>query len=216
MLMRVLLVCLLLLGKAAIAAPMTWSEKPYSHFSDQEPLTDLLQTLASTQKMSVVVSPNVKDVVSLHYKQQLPKDIFDDLAKTYGLIWFFDGETLYVYKENEAQRGSVSMEKMTPQAFTTAMKRLGVLDNQYRWEISEVDNMIYFTGPERFVSSVLDMAKLMDTQQLERPQIYKWVDANGRVNYSNERPKSTAVDADKDVATKDRFPGFDVVDVINR
>ncbi|HPY39039.1 MAG TPA: DUF4124 domain-containing protein, partial [Thiolinea sp.] len=116
-----------------------------------------------------------------------------------------------------AQRGSVSMEKMTPQAFTTAMKRLGVLDNQYRWEISEVDNMIYFTGPERFVSSILDMAKLMDTQKAERPRVYKWVDASGQVNYSNERPKATNVDVGKDVATnKDQFPGFDVVDVINR
>lgn len=216
MLVRILVICLMLLTKAAWAAPLTWSEKPYSHFSDQEPLVDLLETLASTQKLSMVVSPNIKDVVSLHYKQKKPKEIFDDLAKTYGLIWFFDGETLYVYKENEAQRGSVSLEKMSPQAFTTAMKRLNVLDNQYHWEVSEVDNMIYFTGPERFVSAILDMAKIMDTQKLERPQVYKWVDANGRVNYSNERPKSTNSDVDKDVATKDRFPGFDVVDVINR
>ena len=216
MLVRILIVCLLLLTKAAWAAPLTWSQQAYSHFSDQEPLVDLLQTLASTQKVPVVLSPQIKDVVSLHYKQQLPEVIFDNLVKTYGLIWFFDGETLYVYKENEAQRGSVSLEKMTPQAFTTAMKRLNVLDSQYHWEVSEVDNMIYFTGPERFVSSVLDMAKMMDTQKLERPQVYKWIDAKGQVNYSNERPKSTNAEVNKDVATKERFPGFDVVDVINR
>jgi hypothetical protein len=36
------------------------------------------------------------------------------------------------------------------------------------------------------------------------------------VNYSNERPKSTNAEVNKDVATKERFPGFDVVDVINR
>lgn len=216
MLVRILVVCLLLLTKAAWAAPLTWSQQAYSHFSDQEPLVDLLQTLASTQKVPVVLSPQIKDVVSLHYKQQLPELIFNNLVKTYGLIWFFDGETLYVYKENEAQRGSVSLEKMTPQAFTTAMKRLNVLDSQYHWEVSEVDNMIYFTGPERFVSSVLDMAKMMDTQKLERPQVYKWIDAKGQVNYSNERPKSTNAEFNKDVATKERFPGFDVVDVINR
>ncbi|SKA75130.1 protein of unknown function [Thiothrix eikelboomii] len=216
MLVRILIVCLLLLTKAAWAAPLTWSQQAYSHFSDQEPLVDLLQTLASTQKVPVVLSPQIKDVVSLHYKQQLPEVIFDNLVKTYGLIWFFDGETLYVYKENEAQRGSVSLEKMTPQAFTTAMKRLNVLDSQYHWEVSEVDNMIYFTGPERFVSSVLDMAKMMDNQKLERPQVYKWIDAKGQVNYSNERPTSTNAEVNKDVATKERFPGFDVVDVINR
>jgi hypothetical protein len=36
------------------------------------------------------------------------------------------------------------------------------------------------------------------------------------VNYSNERPEATNTEVNKDVATKDRFPGFDVVDVINR
>jgi type II secretory pathway component GspD/PulD (secretin) len=216
MLVRILMVSLLLLSNIAVAAPLTWSDKPYSHFSDQEPLSDLLATLASTQNVAVVVSPNIKDVVSLHYKMQEPKAIFEDLAKTYGLIWFYDGETLYIYKESEAQRGSVSLEKMSPQAFTTAMKRLNVLDSQYHWEVSEVDNMIYFTGPERFVTAVLDMAKIMDTQKLERPQVYKWVDSKGQVNYSNERPEATNTEVNKDVATKDRFPGFDVVDVINR
>ncbi|HPY42183.1 MAG TPA: hypothetical protein PLM98_16780, partial [Thiolinea sp.] len=100
MLARILVIGLLLLTKVAMAAPLAWSDKVYSHFSDQEPLADLLETLASTQKVPVVISPNIKDVVSLHYKEQLPKAIFDDLAKTYNLIWFFDGESLYVYKEN--------------------------------------------------------------------------------------------------------------------
>ncbi len=215
MLVRVVAVLMLLIAQAGVAAPLTWGSKPYSHFSDQEPLSELLQTLASTQEVPIVVSQKIQAVVSLHYKERLPEDIFNDLVKTYGLIWFFDGETLFVYKEDEAQRGSVSLEKMSPQAFTAAMQRLSVLDSQYHWEVSEVDNVIYFTGPERFVSAVLDMAKLIDTQTLERPQVYKWVDAQGRVNYSNERPNDT-YDKDKDVATKERFPGFDVVDVINR
>ncbi len=214
MLIRIF-VLLLLMSQACQAAPMAWSDRKYSHFSNQEPLAEMLQTLAATQDTPIIVSPKVDDVVSMHYKEELPESIFKDLIKTYGLIWFFDGETLFVYKESEAQRGSVSLEKMSPKAFTSALKRLNVLDNQFHWEISEVDNVIYFTGPERFVSAVLDMAKLMDKQQLERPQVYKWVDANGRVNYSNERPMDT-FDVSKDVATKERFPGFDVVDVINR
>lgn len=204
MLARIIALFLLAVAQVGFAAPLTWSDKPYSHFSDQEPLSELLNTLATTQKTPVVISPKVNEVVSLHYKQRKPEDIFQDLVKTYGLIWFFDGETLFVYKESEAQRGSISMEKMSPKAFTAAMERLNVVDNQYRWEVSEVDNMIYFTGPERFVSAVLDMAKMMDRQSSDRTQVYKWVDANGRVNYSNERPTDT-FDSSKDVSTKERF-----------
>ena len=215
MLTRIVLVLVCLLAQSVMAAELPWSEKKYSHYSDQEPLAEMLQTLAANQDLPVVVSPKVDDVVSMHYKERLPAEIFADLAKSYGLIWFYDGETLYVYKESEAQRGSVSLEKMSPNEFSTALKRLNVLDSQYHWEVSEIDNVIYFTGPERFVTAVLDMAKLMDTQGRDRPQIYKWVDNNGQVNYSNERPVESQ-SVSKDVSTKERFPGFDVVDVIDR
>lgn len=216
MLKQLVLPLLLAVSPLSSAAPLTWETKSYSHFSDQEPLSDMLQTLAAVEHTPIVVSPKVKEVVSLHYKQRAPLDIFKDLAKTYGLIWFFDGETLYVYKESEAQRGTVSLKKMSPEEFTSALKRLKMLDEQYHWEVSAVDNVIYFTGPERFVSSVLDMAKLMDdTNRKGRTQVYKWTDSKGQIHYSNERPVD-AVDSKKDVSTKDRFPGFDVVDIIDR
>ena len=197
------------------AAPLAWNDKPYSHYSDQEPLAEMLKTLSANQGTPITVSPKVNEVVSMHYKDRTSREIFDEIISTYGLIWYFDGESVFVYKEEEAKRGSVSMENMTPTEFSEALQRLEVLDDQFHWEISEVDNVIYFTGPERFVSSVLSMAQLMDSNASKRSKIFKWVDKQGRVHYSNERPLS-AQGADKDVATNERFPGFDVVDVINR
>ena len=104
---------------------------------------------------------------------------------------------------------------MTPSEFSEALKRLEVLDDQFHWEVSEVDNVIYFTGPERFVSSVLSMAELMDSNASKRTKIFRWTDDSGQVNFSNERPLS-ARNATKDVSTNERFPGFDVFDVIER
>lgn len=201
--------------QSVLAAPLPWNEKSYSHYSDQEPLSEMLKTLAANQGTPITISPMVDDVVSMHYRNETSRAIFDDLVKTHGLIWYFDGEAVYVYKEEEAKRGSVSMENMTPKEFSNALKRLEVLDDQFHWEVSEVDNLIYFTGPERFVSVVVNMAKLMDSNASQRTRIFRWVDAQGRVHYSNERPLDTS-DVNKDVATNDRFPGFDVVDVIDR
>lgn len=206
---------LLIMTSHVMAAPLTWNEKRYSHFSDQEPLKDMLQALVSTQSMPLIVSPRVTDVVSLHYKNRLPRDIFNELIRTHNLIWFFDGDTLYVYKESEAQRGSISMKTMSPREFSAALKRLNVLEDQYHWEVSSIDNMIYFSGPERFVSAVLNLARLADSGNTGRPQVYKWTDSRGQINYSNERPLE-ALDINKDAATIERFSGFDVVDIIDR
>ena len=208
-------VMLMYVSSMAYAAPLPWNDKPYSHYSDQEPLSEMMKTLAANQGTPITLSPKVNDVVSMHYKNRTSREIFNDLVKTYGLIWYYDGESVFIYKEEEARRGSVSMENMTPSEFSEALKRLEVLDDQFHWEVSEVDNVIYFTGPERFVSSVLSMAELMDSNASKRTKIFRWTDASGQVNFSNERPLS-ARNATKDVSTNERFPGFDVFDVIER
>lgn len=204
---------LLFFSEMAVASPISWKEDNYSHFSDQEPLSDLLKAFAASQDIPIVVSPKVKDVVSLHFKLRKPVDIFQELVKTYGLIWYYDKEALYVYKEDEVQTASVSLKKTSPAEFTNSMKRLGVLEDRFQWEISEVDNIIYFTGPERFVSSVLDMAQVMDTQSQDKRQVYRWKDKNGVVNFSSEDPVGNMGSA-WDVKTGDKFPGFDMVDVV--
>ena len=206
---------LLYFSSMAYAASLPWNNKPYSHYSDQEPLSEMMKTLAANQGTPITLSPMVNDVVSMHYKNRTSREIFEDLVKTYGLIWYYDGESVFVYKEEEARRGSVSMENMTPGEFSEALKRLEVLDDQFHWEVSEVDNVIYFTGPERFVSSVLSMAELMDSNASKRTKVFRWTDASGQVNFSNERPLS-ARSSTKDVSTNERFPGFDVFDVIER
>ena len=197
------------------AAPLPWNDKPYSHYSDQEPLSEMLKTMSANQGTPITLSPKISDVVSMHYKNRSSREIFEDLVKTYGLIWYYDGESVFIYKEEEARRGSVSMENMTPREFSEALKRLEVLDDQFHWEVSEIDNVIYFTGPERFVSSVLSMAELMDSNASKRTKVFRWVDKSGQINFSNERPLSVR-NATKDVSTNERFPGFDVFDVIER
>jgi len=205
-----------LMAGSAIAAPLAWTEDKYSHFSDQEPLADMLKTLSAFQDTPIIVSEKVEDVVSLHYKERKPRAIFDDLVLTHGLIWYYDGETLHVYKEEEAERGSVSLKKTSPKEFTDALKRLEVLDDKFHWEVSEVDNIIYFSGPERFVSSVLNMAQLIDTQKLDRTQVFKWKDKRGVMNYSTEKPTGGILEARNDVRVEERLPSVEVLDIINK
>lgn len=205
----------LLLGVVlpAGAASVPWQDKSYSHFSDEEPLSKMLETLAAVQDIPIVISPEIDEVVSLHFKEKKPADIFAELVSNYGLIWYYDQEALFIYKENEVQNASVSLKQLSPQEFTNSLKRLKVLDERFQWKISEVDNIIYFTGPERFVSAVLDMAEVMDSRRAARRQIYRWKDANGVMNFSSRDPVG-GLGAEWDVKTEAKIPGFDVVNVV--
>jgi hypothetical protein len=63
------------------------------------------------------------------------------------------------------------------------------------------------------VNVVLDMAKVMDTQTTAKRQIYRWKDSRGVVHFSSEDPVSH-VSPSWDVQKTDKFPGFDMVDVV--
>lgn len=212
---RSYLLLLWLFCSIAWAAPLPWNDRPYSHFSDQEPLPEMLSALAASQKTPVIVSKKVDGYVSAHFKDREATDIFNEIVNTHGLIWYYDTEALYVYRKEEIKQGSVSMKKMSPIEFTAALKRLEVFDPQFKWDISEVDNVISFNGPERYVDVVLENAKLLDLKRLDRTQVYKWKDNSGRVHYSTEKPVSLQ-DGGIDAAINEKYPGFEVLSIIEK
>jgi type III secretion protein C len=196
----------ILLSTSVSAAQLPWSNKVYSHFSDQEPLSSLLATLAASQNTQVTVSKRIDDIVSVHFKQKTAKTIFKELVKAHGLIWYYDGGVLYLSKKDETQTGSVSLEHHTTKEFSQSLRQLGILDDHFYWVESEHDNTVYFKGPERFVSTVLKMSKILDKKPA-KPRIYKWVDKNGVPNFSstmpshfNKRKNLNVIEVDKGVS----------------
>ncbi len=175
------------------AAELPWASSEYAHYSNQEPLRDLLEALSASQKTPIVVSERIDDVVSVYFKTNSAKKIFQDLVKTYNLSWYYDGDTLYVYTKEEMQTGSVALKYISPEDFSVSMRRLGILDDHFYWVASDIDKMIYFKGPERFVSSVLEMSRVLDKETAKKPEItgkiFKWVDRNGVVNFGSKLPQ---------------------------
>lgn len=178
---------LVIFSTSLSAAPLPWSNKVYSHFSDQEPLSSLLETLAASQNTQITVSKRIEDVVSVHFKKKTSKAIFDELVKAHGLIWYYDGGVLYISKKEEIQTGSINLKFQTTKEFAQSLRQLGVLDDHFYWVESERDNTVYFKGPERFVSSVLKMSKVLDKKPA-KARIYKWVDKNGVPSFSSKMP----------------------------
>jgi type III secretion protein C len=200
----VLYICLV---SSIFAKDLPWTEKTYTHFSDQEPLTDFFAALAASQKTPIVVSEKIDTVVSGYYKKMAPRAIFLEVVKSNGLVWYFDGNTLFINREDEMQTGTVSLTNTSASAFTHSLERLGVLDHHYHWVASDIDQMVYFKGPEQFVTAVLAMSKSLDKKQ-KKSSIYKWVDKNGVTNFSSSLPEEgkTSVDLQREVKNGLRTP----------
>lgn len=169
------------------AKELQWSDGEYTHYSDQEPLKSFLGALAASQKTPIIMSDKIDTVISGYYKKKTPKSIFLDVLKSNGLVWYYDGDTLFVEREEEMQTGSVSLTNVTASEFTSSLERLGILDHRYQWILSDADKMVYFKGPEPLVTAVLEMSKVLD-KKVAHTSIYRWVDDNGVTNFTSDAP----------------------------
>ncbi len=185
----VLVSLVLTISTVSSAQSLVWNNV-YTHFAKEEPLKDMLMAMAAEQETPIVVSKQIKDTVSVYYRDQTTKKILSDLVSTYNLMTFFDGSTLYIYKKDEISHSSMTMLKNPIMELEYELIKRKILDKKnknIRWELDRATNSVSFNGPARFVELVLEIANRLDQSHLN-VSIYKWKAADGTVNYSNEPP----------------------------
>jgi|GEM_PF-3139378 len=72
----------------------------------EKPITEFIQDFCKMQDINVVLSDKLqKNTQKVHqsFEKAYPINIWEQLTKTYGLLWFFDGHVLYVYESGEIE-----------------------------------------------------------------------------------------------------------------
>lgn len=165
-----------------------WSNESYTHYSKDEPLSEMLNMMAADKNISIVVSNKITENISAYFRNKTASDIFSTIKHTYNLSTYFDGKSLYIYKTNE-------LKIITTVLSTSPIKFLEkeLISNNYlneklkkelKWNINKKRNSVTFHGSARFSSIVNDIATSLDKNRY----IYKWQGENQHVHYSNEPP----------------------------
>lgn len=202
-----ILILLFCSSTTLFAEKLPWDKEKYTHYSEEQPLKEMLEEMAASQETSIVISPKVEDIISVYYKQMYPIDILKSLAKSNDLLWYYDGKVLYIYKNNEIQTGSVTLKRLSVKQFSQALRKIGILDDQFYWNEVESEGIVYFKGPERFVSAVLQMSEILDNKKPTNDKVFKWVSKSGRVHYSNINPEKgeVSIGSKVHILTKDNL-----------
>ena len=165
-----------------------WSDEIYTHFSKNEPLIDMLEAMALDQDLPIVVSSNVTDNISAYFKEQKASDIFSTLKRTYGLVAYFDGDALYIYKNDEVISKTLTLNKSPVKFLEKALFDIGAMDpnikDEVKWRINSKLNSVTFRGVQRFIDIANGVADKLNSNNY----IYKWMDKKKRVHYSNDPP----------------------------
>lgn len=134
-------------------------------------LANVLRDLGAHQGVPVIVSQKIDDSFIGSLNGLHPDQAFDRLATLHHLAWYFDGQTIHVYKADEFGSRLITPMYLKPKSLVQQLSALGVLDPRYCL-VREVaaSNVMEAHGLPVCLERVEKLAQGLDTQTLNYEQ----------------------------------------------
>ncbi|TWR61784.1 EscC/YscC/HrcC family type III secretion system outer membrane ring protein [Pseudomonas marginalis] len=135
--------------------------------AQDESLHTVFTALSVPMGLPIVVSGEVARIrISEVIDLAMPLHALETLALQYGLIWYSDGQALYLYNASEAKRSAVVLRHISVERFRGLMRRSGLDETRYPLRVSGA-HTFDVSGPPHYVDHVLRLAQLMDRERAE-------------------------------------------------
>ncbi|WP_263079047.1 type III secretion system outer membrane ring subunit SctC [Endozoicomonas sp. Mp262] len=152
----------------SVLAKLPGASRPFEYYANGEPLTDVINSFASNYKISVTVSPAIKDIANGSFKSVRAEEFLNQVSKLYDLTWYYDGKVLNLSKNHEAQSRLLTLKSLKPAELEKMLKRAGMWDERFRWRELSDQGVLYLSGPPGFVNLVSQTAEFIDRQAVEQ------------------------------------------------
>ncbi|MGL4605753.1 MAG: type III secretion system outer membrane ring subunit SctC [Iodobacter sp.] len=166
------LVCgalLLALGQEAVCTvPAERGVEQQGYVAKQDSLKTFFDAISSRLKKPIILSKlAVRKQVTGEFDLANPQAVLEQMSQQLGLIWYHDGQTIYVYDASETRNSVVALRNISLRSFNAFLRKSGLYDRRYPLRGDEQRGTFYVSGPPVYVDLVLSAAKLMDSQQSE-------------------------------------------------
>ncbi len=153
-----------LIPRGAVAA--NWYDLPYDHFSKDEPVVDLLMDFSSAIGIPIIVSDRLKSssatMVNGHFRNVTAEMFLLKLSNLYQIIWYYDGHLLFIYHADEIKSELLHFSDAKAHGVKNTLKRLGVWDPRFNWREMREKNLLFISGPPRYIELVKEISKVID------------------------------------------------------
>jgi len=159
-----LVLSLIAAGMLAIAGPSdahAWSDKKFVYRADGKRLSEVLQDFAAAQAVPVVVDAGVEGAVNADFNSR-PEEFLAALSKSYGLIWYFDGVTLFIYPSRMMASRVFRMRGYDRDQVRQMLNTLGLGDSRFPLRFNEAEQTLLAYGPPRHIELVQTVIDTLD------------------------------------------------------
>lgn len=95
-----------------------------------------------------------------------PQQTFERVSAQMGLIWYSDGQAIYLYDASEIKSSMASLQTLTVAKLLAFLQQSGLHDTRYPLRNDGL-RTFHVSGPPIYVDIVLQAAQLMDNQRSE-------------------------------------------------
>jgi type III secretion protein C len=157
-LLRAVAAAWLCLPLAAAAANIRWSDKAVEYaVVEAKDLRMFLREFAAQQGMAVSIDADIKGELSGRYNLS-PRSMMELLARTYGLVYYYDGKVLHVHPATAVESDVIRLTESTPAQFQRTLDRLGISDLRYPLTADPERSTVMVSGPRRMVELIRQAA----------------------------------------------------------
>ncbi|WPN31911.1 type III secretion system outer membrane ring subunit SctC [Pseudomonas sp. P5_109] len=104
--------------------------------------------------------------ISGSFDLRSPQRTFERVSAQMGLIWYSDGQAIYLYDAAEVKSAMLSLQILTVARLQAFLERSGLLDSRYPLRHDGL-RTFHVSGPPMYVDLVVQAAGLMDNQRSE-------------------------------------------------
>ncbi|MCP1118213.1 type III secretion system outer membrane ring subunit SctC [Robbsia andropogonis] len=164
--LRVRTLCAGLLAAGVLSLPVhaehiPWQSNRFEYVADHKDLKDVLRDFGASQHVATWISPHVEGTVAGRFNAT-PQRFLDQMAESFGVLWYYDGSVLRIYGANEARSATLGLSNVSTDELRRALSRLQIDDPRFPVRYDSVSGTAVVSGPPRFVELVTDVAHLID------------------------------------------------------
>ncbi|WP_020410924.1 type III secretion system outer membrane ring subunit SctC [Hahella ganghwensis] len=147
----------LLMSAFVVAKPLPFlkSEDTTYQLKD-DPLVEFLQTFLGDQGLRSVLSEELqKDARTLNgLRRGQPQKIYSSIINSNGLVSYYDGLTVYIYKAEEMRREFLVVPVENARMLQRVMGRMHLSDSENYTRVDSETGLVEISGVPRYVSQV--------------------------------------------------------------
>ncbi|WP_130833465.1 type III secretion system outer membrane ring subunit SctC [[Erwinia] mediterraneensis] len=142
------------------------SVSPAGYVARNESIKGVFDALSSQIGKPVLLSKTaLRKKVSGDFDFSEPQLLLEKLSEQLGLIWYHDGQAIYIYDASEMRNAVIVLHNIPFSVLNNYLIKSKLYDKRYALHADNGSGTIYFSGPPVYIDLVTNIARYLDEKK---------------------------------------------------